>query len=344
MLAPKPSRSALSTGDTPGAREPEIHFEAAPPIELRLRGDFLDWLAAAGGTLAITTYNSGKLALFSSPAGTLAASFWKFPRPMGLAVAGDRLAMISRDHVWALRLAPELAVESVQYTGRLDAHDVAYDRRGLLFAATRFNCVARPSARVNFQRHWQPKFIEQIQAVDCCHLNGMGVRDGRLAMATAFCESADPAAWRRGDRFGSGVLIDAVRNCIAARGLCLPHSPRWHAGRWWLCNSGEGSLCVLDEREGKCQPVALLPGFTRGLCFAAGRAIVGLSRIRRRHILDAPPVRTRFPRLRAGVALVDPVSGRETGSLEFTCGGREVYDAAFVASADSAFVNSGTSV
>jgi hypothetical protein len=73
---------------------------------------------------------------------------------------------------------------------------------------------------------------------------------------------------------------------------------------------------------------ASLPGFTRGLTFAGGRAVVGLSRIRKRHVLDAPPVRERFSRLRSGVWLVDPTNGRVTGSLEFQSGGREVFDVA----------------
>jgi hypothetical protein len=78
------------------------------------------------------------------------------------------------------------------------------------------------------------------------------------------------------------------------------------------------------------EPVAILPGFTRGLTFAAGRAIVGLSRIRKRHILDAPPVRERFSKMRSGIWLVDPGSGRTTGALEFIRGGREVYDVALM--------------
>jgi hypothetical protein len=82
------------------------------------------------------------------------------------------------------------------------------------------------------------------------------------------------------------------------------------------------------------QPVAVLPGFTRGLTFAAGRAIVGLSRIRKRHILDAPPVRERFPKMRSGVWLVDPASGRTTGALEFIRGGREVYDVTLLSRVD----------
>jgi uncharacterized protein (TIGR03032 family) len=228
-----------------------------------------------------------------------------------------------------LTLGP-FQLEAVYSTGRLDAHDLAFDRRGLLFANTRFNCIARPSERTNFTRTWRPSFMLHAARRDCCHLNGVGVRDGRLSMATAFCERDAPAAWREGDRFQSGVLIDVRENQVVVRGLCMPHSPRWHAGRWWLCNSGEGALCTFDAKQSACEPVAVLPGFTRGLCFAAGRAIVGLSRIRRRHILDAPPVRERFPQMRSGLRLVDPMSCRETGALEFIRGGREVYDVALL--------------
>lgn len=317
---------------------------AARPIELRPRGDFVEWLAGSGGTIVVTTYNSGKLALFSAPDGELAASYWSFPRPMGLAVEIDRMALATRDHFWLMKIVRSdslvdgdgscvILPEVVYDTGRLDAHDVAFDRRGPLFANTRFNCVARPSEQVRFIRAWRPAFMAELPlnlAVDCCHLNGIGVRDGRLSMATAFCDRAEPAAWRAGDRFQSGTLIDVARNCIVARGLSLPHSPRWHAGRWWVCDSGRGALAVVDPRRETCQPLIELPGFTRGLTFAAGRAAVGLSRIRKRHILDAPPVRERWPRLRSGISLVDETRGIETGSLEFVRGGRETYDVAFL--------------
>jgi uncharacterized protein (TIGR03032 family) len=110
----------------------------------------------------------------------------------------------------------------------------------------------------------------------------------------------------------------------------MPHSPRWHNQRWWLCNSGEGTLLTFDPAAGTCTPVAALPGFTRGLAFAAGQAIVGLSRIRKQHILDAPPVRERFPQMRSGMWLVDVATGKTTGALEFIRGGREVFDVAFL--------------
>jgi uncharacterized protein (TIGR03032 family) len=303
----------------------------AKAIELRVRGDFVEWLAASGGTLAVTTYNSGKLAFFSAAGGELAASFWSFPRPMGVAGQGDRLALASRDYLWVFQVSSQqLSVDAVYATGRLDAHDLAFDRRGLLFANTRFNCVSRPSERVHFLRSWQPPFVTAAQRTDCCHLNGIGVRNGRLAVATAFCDSDSPKAWRQGDRFESGVILDVRANRVAARGLCMPHSPRWHDGRWWFCDSGRGTVCTVDLEHGDCTTVATLPGFTRGLTFAAGRAVVGLSRIRKRHVLDAPPVRDRFPRMRSGVWLVGPATGSETGALEFVRGGREVFDVAFL--------------
>lgn len=312
-------------------RRPAPPLAAAKPIELRVRGDFLEWLARSGGSLAVTTYNSGKLALLSAPAGVLVARFWSFPRPMGLACDGPRLALASRDHLWVFRSAPpRLVLDAVHATGRIDAHDIALDRRGLLVANTRFNCIVRPRDSASFRRVWQPPFIAGAVRTDACHLNGLAVRAGRLAAATAFCERDAPRAWRDGDRFHSGVFLDVRRNTVAARGLCMPHSPRWHAGRWWFCDSGHGTLARLDRRAGRGVAVAALPGFTRGLAFAAGRALVGLSRIRRRHILDAPPVRERFPRMRSGVWLVDPAAGRVTGAIEFTRGGREVYDVAFL--------------
>jgi uncharacterized protein (TIGR03032 family) len=317
----------------------------AEPIEVCPRGDFVAWLASTGGTLAVTTYNSGKLACFSAARDELAGDYWRFPRPMGLAAAAGRMALATRGHVTVFgRRQPDRAagppnadaamvVEQCFFTGRLDAHDLAFDRRGLIFANTRFNCASRPSEKVNFRRVWSPHFMPEMVAGDCCHLNGVGVQDDQLAAATAFCERGTRKAWREGDRFTSGVLIDTRRNETILRGLCLPHSPRWHEERWWFCNSGEGTLCAWRPRDSVFEQVAELPGFTRGLCFAAGRAAVGLSRIRKRHILDAPPVRQRCRRMRSGVALVDPASGRETGSLEFVRGGREVYDVALVAGA-----------
>jgi uncharacterized protein (TIGR03032 family) len=312
----------------------------SPRIRVRATGDFLSWLAAADGTLLVSTYNSGKLFALALRDGRLRVRAFKFMRPMGMAVNGPRFALAVRQELLVYAAQSRRASDPdgvVEYrliechvTGRVDAHDLAFGRKGLFFVNTRHNCLARPSARVQFVRSWQPPFMTQNVARDCCHLNGLGMRAGLPAMATAFCQGAEPKSWKALNRFESGVMIDIVANQVVAEGLCMPHSPRRYHGAWWLCDSGRGLLCRWDERSGRCETVAVLPGFTRGLGFAAQRAIVGLSKIREKHILDAPPIRERCAEPIAGVGLVDVTRGAVTGVLEFVAGGAEVYEVALL--------------
>jgi len=310
--------------------------ESTPKVKLRCRahGMMAQWLAESGGSLAITTYTSGKLVFVASVEGRLRYRTVRFARPMGMAVAGDRLALVERQqiHVFQQRSDDQdaFALQRTYETGKIDAHDVAFGARGVFFANTRYNCVARVAEKKHFLRHWQPPFIEGMVRGDRCHLNGIGMLDGRPKFATAFCATGHPGGWREQDRFTGGVLIDIPTGEIAAGGLCMPHSPRHSDGRWWLCDSGRGLLSTVDIATGLCEEVCALPGFTRGLSFVGNHALVGLSRIREKHILDAPPVRVQHERIRAGVALVDVRSGRQIGGLEFLDGGREVYDVVFL--------------
>ena len=60
----------------------------------------------------------------------------------------------------------------------------------------------------------------------------------------------------------------------------MPHSPRWHAGRLWLLESGTGSLGFVDPATGKYEPIVHLDGFTRGLEMVGNLAFIGLSQVR----------------------------------------------------------------
>ena len=307
------------------------------PLRCRAHGNFAEWLANSGGSVAVTTYTSGKLVLISSRNSRVRFRTLSFPRPMGLAFQGRHLALAVRKNILLFRARtttkPPDALFAPQQqfvTGKLDVHDVAFGRRGIYFANTRCNCIARATTRCNFLRSWQPPFLSEMVQQDRCHLNGLGMHRGWPAMATAFCASGHEGGWREANRFTSGVLIDVREDRVVARGLCMPHSPRRHEGHWWLCNSGHGTLCRFDSAGGECEAVCSLPGFTRGLCFAGNHALVGLSKIREKHILDAPPIPGRDAESRAGVALTDLSTGNQTGMLEFTRGGREVYEVVFL--------------
>ena len=301
-------------------------------LRCRAHGEFSAWLAASGGSLAITTYTSGKLVLVTTHEGRIRFRTYKFPRPMGMAIHGKQLALAIRRRILLYKDTDKgkFTLQQEFATGKVDAHDVAFGRRGIYFANTRFNCIARAEAEKHFLRSWQPPFVPKSATRDHCHLNGLGMKLGRPAMATAFCATDKRAGWREDDRFTKGILIDIRQNKIIAEGLCMPHSPRWYKDNWWLCNSGHGSLMTFDEQSDAFREFCTLPGFTRGLCFVNDHALVGLSKIREAHVLDTPLVRESATRTMSGVALVDLVSSEHVGTLEFVRGGREVYEVVFL--------------
>ena len=55
-------------------------------------------------------------------------------------------------------------------------------------------------------------------------------------MHPALGDTDTMAGWRKNKARG-GVLIAVPRGEIIAHGLSMPHSPRWHAGRLWVCES-----------------------------------------------------------------------------------------------------------
>jgi uncharacterized protein (TIGR03032 family) len=82
----------------------------------------------------------------------------------------------------------------------------------------------------SFKPLWRPPFISKLAAEDRCHLNGLAMRDGRAACVTAVSQSDVVDGWRD-HRTGGGVVIDVQSNEIVARGLSMPHSPRWYQGK-----------------------------------------------------------------------------------------------------------------
>ena len=86
----------------------------------------------------------------------------------------------------------------------------------------------------------------------------------------------------------------------------------------------------MDPESGRFDVVCRLPGYLRGLCFHGPYALVGLSKIRERHIFGGLPVQQRCEKLLCGVAVVDVRDGREAGFFEFTAGCEELYDVQFL--------------
>jgi uncharacterized protein (TIGR03032 family) len=73
-------------------------------------------------TLFVTTYEANKLLVVRAAQGGLSTLVRIFERPMGLTVDGRRMALGTRDQIWFLRNAPDIAPR-VEPAG---VHDACY--------------------------------------------------------------------------------------------------------------------------------------------------------------------------------------------------------------------------
>ncbi len=258
---------------------------------------------------------------------------------MGLFVAGESLWMAARCQLWRLDnlLAPgqlheggdRLYVPAVSYTtGDVNAHEVVLGADGQpIFVNTAFSCLATLAPGCSFAPTWQPPFISKLAGDDRCHLNGLALKDGLPTWATACGGSGEPASWRN-HRSGGGVLIHIPSGELAATGLAMPHSPRWHNGRLWLLNSGTGELGWIED--GHFHSLCALPGFARGLAFAGGCAVVGLSKLRSPQFTGLPLeerlIAEGNPSGCCGLRVIDLASGEILHSLDLPEPIDELFD------------------
>jgi len=107
----------------------------------------------------------------------------------------------------------------------------------------------------------------------------------------------------------------------------MPHSPRWYAGRLWVCESGAGTFGFIDPNTRKYEPVAEVPGFTRGLDFAGNLAFVGLSQVRESAVFSGIPITERLAENErtCGVCAIDLTTGQVVALLRFETAVQEVF-------------------
>jgi len=320
---------------TPDPPEPEAKLTA---VKYEHTADFAEVLTAAGGALLISTYQAGRLVCVGVHDGRLNFSFHAFEQCMGVAVSSSRLAVGTRHDVWMLRQARELAptldggpfdncylARLAHHTGRIHVHELAWGRDELWLVNTLFSCLSTLDADTNFVPRWKPPFITQLAGEDRCHLNGMALENGVPKYVTVLARTDTPAGWRA-DKAKTGCLLDVPSGEPVLTGLCMPHSPRVHAGRTWVLDSGHGRLSLVDPVAGTCEPVVHLPGYTRGLGFAGKYAFIGLSKIRETNVFGGLPIAARRSDLKCGVGVVDLTTGTLAGQLEFQSGVEEIFD------------------
>jgi len=331
--------------------QPKDEPEATSAFRFRFSAGFANVLEDQQFSLLVTTYQAGKLMAVRARGGRVSTLLRTFERPMGLAVDGGQVALGTRNAIWFLRNAADIAPQLEPHgthdacfsprqshiTGDMQCHEMAWGKtthatsadsvsapRELWAVNTRFSCLTTLHPEYSFVPRWRPPFVSTIAAEDRCHLNGLAMADGKPQYVTALGRSDEPQGWRP-NKVNGGILIDVPSGEVVAHGLSMPHSPRCYAGRLWVLDSGEGELQVVEPATGKRDTVARLPGFTRGLAFHGKYAFVGLSKIREKKEFGGVPIESRFSSLECGVWVVNVETGAAGEFMAFEAGCEEVF-------------------
>lgn len=291
-------------------------------------------------TLAITTYQAGKLIFISAKNDNDLVQLPRtFEKPMGVALQGTKLAVASKNEITVFADSPSHAPaypespntydhlyipRSTYYTGDIDTHDLVWGKSGLMVVNTRFSCLAHIDEEYNFKPFWKPSFVSELVPEDRCHLNGLVTENGEPRYVTALGATDTFQGWRPGKKDG-GILIDVPSSEIVSRNLAMPHSPRLYNGKLYLLQSAAGQLICVDPQTGKHEVVNEFNGFTRGLARCGDYLFVGLSKIREKSssFADLPIAKKS---LHAGVVVLYLPTGSIVGHLKYEASVEEIYD------------------
>jgi uncharacterized protein (TIGR03032 family) len=325
------------------------HWESAATVEAPLlravtRGAFWDTLDRLDLTLLVSREYEHLVMALAVQDGRPHATFLRLPHPSGIAVDTARRVI----HVASTRNPnqvfdfepvaetglgaqegeplverPLLPLRSRMLPGSLHLHDLALIGGRLHANAVGQNAVVRLGHDGRFERVWWPRSIELDGEPDFTvnHLQLNSIAAGRTLKRSFYSASAAaPGRARPGQLSfrvdGRGVIFDGSTREPLVTGLTRPHSARLRGDELWVNSSGYGEVGRVSD--GRFEPVARLPGWTRGLCMAGNVAAVATSRVIPRYRCYAPGLDV--DRSVCGVHLLDVLSGESVGSLRWPLG------------------------
>lgn len=308
-----------------------------------------EWLRQVGGSLAFTTYQTARLFfLYGDDDGATVGQERIVGSAMGMSINPQMMWVSNKEQVWRFSNVGGCTIKDQEwqavymprkgyFLGACDTHDIIPDaiigglRYELAFVNTLYSCIAAIDGHFGFRPLWKPPFISSLSPEDRCHLNGMGTRDGEIAYVTLCGEFDTPIGWKA-TKSGGGMVMDVRENAVLCRGLSMPHSPRWHNGRLWVLNSGDGDFGYLDGD--RFVSVTRCPGFARGLCFVGDYAVIGLSKLRDNTFASGLGIKQRLEDAhvpqRCGLIVVDLNTGKVVHWLNIEGVITELYDVAFL--------------
>lgn len=316
------------------------------PFQARYTPNFPTLLNKLGGTIMLTTYQTGKVIMLSSDGDNISQLVRDFDRPMGVAFQGDMMAMALRTNITFFKDSKELAssyptkpntYDALYYptaqniTSYIDTHDVVFSNQGLIAVNTSYSCLVKLDGQNSFEPIWKPPFIDGFSTGDACHLNGVCVDENRdIRYVTAFGQTTEQGGWRM-NKLTGGFLYDIEEDRFLAQNLPMPHSPRLYKNELYVLLSATEELVKVDRITGELESVAKIDGFIRGLSFFENYAFIGVSKLRKSHTFGDLPIARK--KLYAGVIVVDLETKEKVAEIFYEDKLEEIYDVHFISNA-----------
>ena len=312
-----------------------------PPFSLSCTPNIPELLNQMGCTLAISTYQAGKVIFVSAKNDENLVQLPRtFKKAMGIALKGNKMGIATMEEVIVLVNSTQLATyypknpnvydglfvpRATYYTGQIDIHDLDWGKNDTLYAInTSFSCLIKIDENYSFTPVWKPPFISKIAGEDRCHLNGMAMKNEQPKYVTAFSTGDTPQSWREVVTTG-GVIMDVDSNEIIAHNVPMPHSPRIFNGELYVLLSATGELVKVDIQTGKYDVVNKINGFVRGMAKWGDYVFIGLSRLRK-NSSTFRKLEIAEKALKAGIAILHLPTGSFVGEIKYHNSVDEIYD------------------
>lgn len=313
------------------------------PFSAKFSPELPRLLHETGGSIILTTYQTGKVIVISSDGERITQLVRDFDRPMGVAFHNDLMALALRTNITFFKNDSKLArtyppkpdvYDTLFYptgsniTSYIDTHDIAFSRQGLIAVNTAYSCLAKVDGTNSFEPVWFPPFINEFAPGDACHLNGLCVDENLdIRYVSAFGKTSEPGGWRL-NKLTGGFLYDIREARYLCEHLPMPHSPRIHNGELYLLLSATEELVKVDRITGATERICKIDGFIRGLSFYGHYAFVGTSKLRKSHTFGDLPIARK--KLYAGVVIIDLERKSRVAEIYYDEALEEIYDVHFI--------------
>ena len=170
------------------------------PLRAAHTPNFPTLLQQLNASLLVTTYQAGKLVMVRDEGDHLNTHFRAFESPMGMALAGDRLAIGTRIEVREFVDVPAVAARleppgrhdacflprASHVTGNLRIPEMAWGAGGALGVVnTRFSWLCTLDGSARFAPRRRPTVVTALEPTDRCHGSGPGMGNDRPRHVTA---------------------------------------------------------------------------------------------------------------------------------------------------------------